>query len=221
MIPQLGAFLVKEPDHKVIFSQLLTKDDGVLRQLLLDQGVSEIDASGMIQRIIFDVRFVIENGGDLAIDNVGTFTLGQNGSLQFDQFVPAPVEEEAVEEEVVEAEAVDHEQIESQSEHDIEEAEAEESIEEEEAPELRTPTPIFERSCKPFEPDPDLEGLNYGERKRSRVSRSSSSRGGVDMWLVIGIAAVVLALGAILYGFLRSSARENAAAPLAQAEQRY
>lgn len=34
VIPQLGAFIVKEPGRAVLFSELLKRDDGVLRGLL-------------------------------------------------------------------------------------------------------------------------------------------------------------------------------------------
>ena len=35
VVPQLGAFIVKEPDHTVLFSELLRRDDGVLRLSLI------------------------------------------------------------------------------------------------------------------------------------------------------------------------------------------
>ena len=37
VVPQLGAFIVKEPEHTVLFSELLKRDDGVLRGLLQAQ----------------------------------------------------------------------------------------------------------------------------------------------------------------------------------------
>lgn len=88
VIPQLGAFLVKEPGHTVLFSQLLTKDDGVLQNLLVESGMSDVEASGAISRLLFDIRFVSENGGEYWITGVGHFSKGENGALRF-EFDPA------------------------------------------------------------------------------------------------------------------------------------
>ncbi len=84
VIPQLGAFLVKEPGHTVLFSQLLTKDDGVLQNLLIESGMSDVEASGAISRLLFNIRFVSENGGKYWISGVGHFSKGENGALQFE-----------------------------------------------------------------------------------------------------------------------------------------
>ena len=40
VIPQLGAFIVKEPGRAVLFSELLKRDAGVLRGLLWGAGAS-------------------------------------------------------------------------------------------------------------------------------------------------------------------------------------
>ncbi len=38
VVPQLGAFIVKEPERSIVFSELLKRDDGVLRGLLRPGG---------------------------------------------------------------------------------------------------------------------------------------------------------------------------------------
>ena len=43
VIPQLGAFIVKEPGRAVLFSELLKRDDGVLRGLLCARGLNELE----------------------------------------------------------------------------------------------------------------------------------------------------------------------------------
>ncbi|MDE5624369.1 MAG: hypothetical protein K2I62_07160, partial [Alistipes sp.] len=53
-IPQMGAFIVKEPGRSVLFSELLKRDDGVLRSLLVAGGVSELEAGGEIDRFVFE-----------------------------------------------------------------------------------------------------------------------------------------------------------------------
>ena len=63
VVPQLGAFIVKEPDHTVLFSELLRRDDGVLRQVLRDAGMAELEAAGEIDRFVFEVRHAVEHGG--------------------------------------------------------------------------------------------------------------------------------------------------------------
>ncbi len=84
VIPQLGAFLVKEPGRTVLFSQLLTKDDGVLQNLLVESGMSDVEASGAISRLLFDVRFIAENGGQYWLSGIGYFSKGKAGTLHFE-----------------------------------------------------------------------------------------------------------------------------------------
>ena len=48
VVPQLGTFIVKEPGVSIVFSELLKRDDGTLRRLLIDGGLSELEAAGEI-----------------------------------------------------------------------------------------------------------------------------------------------------------------------------
>ena len=45
VVPQLGTFIVKEPGVSIVFSELLKRDDGTLRRLLIDGGLSELEAA--------------------------------------------------------------------------------------------------------------------------------------------------------------------------------
>lgn len=83
LVPQLGVFLVKEPGRNIVFSELMKRDDGVLRGLLCDEGRSEIEAAGMIDRFVFEVRHAVENGEDYRIPDFGTFKPGPNGGMRF------------------------------------------------------------------------------------------------------------------------------------------
>ena len=39
VVPQLGTFIVKEPGVSIVFSELLKRDDGTLRRLLIGGGL--------------------------------------------------------------------------------------------------------------------------------------------------------------------------------------
>lgn len=46
-MPQLGTFIVKVPEGGVVFSELLRRDDGILRGLLVQQGgMNDLEAAG-------------------------------------------------------------------------------------------------------------------------------------------------------------------------------
>lgn len=211
VIPQLGAFLVKEPDHQIVFSALLTRDDGTLRALLTQSGMSEVEANGVIDRVVFDIRFSIENKESFTLEGVGTFSCGQDGKICFKAQTP-PVATEPQEAEVAKEEET------SKKEAVIEE------VKEIVAVETAEQTPILEQPQKTatqpspkqfkFEADPDLEGLSYSTSKRRRARASK-----IDWWLIIGIAALVLATAAILYGFLREGAGSNSEMFLSQHQQ--
>ena len=83
LVPQLGVFLVKEPGGNIVFSDLMKRDDGVLRGLLCDEGRNEIEAAGMIDRFVFEVRHAVENGMDYRVPDFGTFKPGPNGGIRF------------------------------------------------------------------------------------------------------------------------------------------
>lgn len=89
IVPSFGAFLVKE--DKVIFSELLVKDDGVLRSLLMARGLSEINAAAVIDRFIYEVRHALERQSTYPIANFGTFSCGEQGVVLFDHTKPSEV----------------------------------------------------------------------------------------------------------------------------------
>lgn len=83
VIPQLGAFLVKEPGVSIVFSELMKRDDGVLRGLLCAEGRSEVEAAGFIDRFVFEVRNAVETGSEYRLDGFGTMKPGPNGTIVF------------------------------------------------------------------------------------------------------------------------------------------
>ncbi len=225
VIPNFGALLVKEPGHRVLFSQLLTRDDGVLHSLIVESGASELEANGMIDRLLFDIRYALEAKESYLIEGVGRFVTEPSGAIlfievkakvnkikeeqeQIEELQPSESEESEESEEPQEAMVIAQEQ-EQEQEQKQEQAQEQEQIAKaatekkpkRAAQQPRTQTPL---NLSLFEADPDLEGLSYGSQRRS--SRPTKSKGGLDIWMVIAIAVATIALAAILYGFLRAGA---------------
>ena len=88
VVPNLGAFIVKVAGEKVLFSNLIKGDDGVLRQLLIDNGLTELEAAGTIDRFVFEVNSRLESQGSCELDGFGRLSKGANGTLVF-EFAPA------------------------------------------------------------------------------------------------------------------------------------
>lgn len=98
VVPQLGAFLVKQEPRTVVFSELLRRDDGVLQSLLVASGMSEVAARGEIDRLVYEVRHAVEAGERFYLSDFGEFYPGRQGTILFEyhprlSVVPeAPVE---------------------------------------------------------------------------------------------------------------------------------
>lgn len=90
VIPSFGAFVVKG-DGDIIFSELLKSDDGVLRGLLVAQGMREIEAAGKIDRFIFEIRHALMQGNICPVADLGTFHRTAEGVITFDSTKPALV----------------------------------------------------------------------------------------------------------------------------------
>ena len=83
-MPQLGTFIVKVPEGGVVFSELLRRDDGILRGLLVQQGgMNDLEAAGAIDRFVFEVRHALEHEGAYAIEGFGRLTLSPGGAIVF------------------------------------------------------------------------------------------------------------------------------------------
>ena len=83
VVPQLGTYIVKEPGRNSLFSELLKRDDGVLRGLLRESGLTELEAAGEIDRFVFEARHAVQNGGEYPMDGFGTLKPGANGTIAF------------------------------------------------------------------------------------------------------------------------------------------
>lgn len=237
VVPQLGAFIRKSEGGEVVFSEMLKRDDGVLQALLTDQGVGEIEAAGLISRFVFELRHQIDSGSVFQAEGLGVFARGENGTIRF-RHIPseqprvAPVAElePSVEQPVAAPVPVpesESEPIEDSS--PVEEASVEEKIAEEATPEelsveekrrrikelmrFEGEHPREQRSSsQPRRHDPSVEGLRYGSPRKSTdaftyVNSAPSRR--PDTFVILAIVAVAIALGAILYGYLKDRRQEQ------------
>lgn len=83
VIPKLGAFIVKDDNQTIIFSELLRGDDGVLRGLIKNHGVGDIEAAGVIDRFVFEVRHTLDRNMPYKIGNLGTLRRDEKGRIVF------------------------------------------------------------------------------------------------------------------------------------------
>lgn len=218
VVPQLGAFIVKEPEHEVLFSELLKRDDGVLRGLLRAEGTNDLEAAGEIDRFVFEVRHAVERGASYPMPGFGTLHPGANGTIAFryepdpallgnsvPAVVPASPVAEVSEPETSERREESRTPAASSPEVAVPHASAGG-----ERPAGRTTTPAFtEPHLSPsakMNPDPSVRGLRYGKPPKNTDAYTyvgRAPRRGVDRFIWIAVIAAVLALAAIGYGYYR------------------
>lgn len=254
IVPQLGAFIVKVPGQEVIFSEMMKRDDGILRELLRREGMSEIEAAGAIDRFVFEIRHTVETDSVYRAEKLGVFAAGPNGTVRFrflpeetpaersqkaqplsaqPETVPEPAETEAIgptesgaagpaanETGAPAAETTDDrpagetaatgqpaagvpaETTENPAEDPAEEARR--KIQEIVKHEANHPSE-WHSSSQPRRPDPSVRGLRYGQPQKNTnaytyVNSTPSRR--PDSFVILAAVVIVLALGALLYGFL-------------------
>ncbi len=74
VVPNLGAFIVKESGER-IFSDLLRADDGVLTSLLQAKGLSDMEAAVSIDRFVFETRHELGSYGYCRLGDIGTLRI--------------------------------------------------------------------------------------------------------------------------------------------------
>lgn len=220
VVPNLGAFVVNPSNGELIFVELLKQDDGVLMRQLMADGLSAVDAMNMIDRFVFEIRHRVESGGTATLNGIGRMSLAEDGLYRF-EYDPDAGREIAVPASVVEVSApVEKPVVEPQPEEVAEpeqpvveqEPAAEEPQEEiEPEPEPAPAQPKYERPL--IEPESYVKGLRYGKPQRPskddiRYVGHSAGRG-VDKFVVVAIVAALLAIGAIIYGWLSSREQED------------
>lgn len=83
VVPGLGVFVMRE-DGRVLFSELLRDDDGVLRSALVaERGMSEAEAAHTVERFVSDVRHSLEHGMSYRLEGLGALQLDERGLTVF------------------------------------------------------------------------------------------------------------------------------------------
>lgn len=184
VVPQLGAFIVKEPGVSVVFSELLRSDDGVLRALLREGGYSELEAAGQIDRFVFEVRHAIERGVPYGFEELGVFRPGVNGTISFECKLHKPSDAAAKEESDLSAAKPIH------------------------ASEQHISQSVLHN------PDPALHDLHYRESRKPRPNRVRTApvvrHRGIDRFLWIAVIAAAVAVMAIAFGYYQDAQQKKA-----------
>lgn len=226
VIPGLGMFLVKEEPRKVVFTELMSRDDGVLQALLVEQGMTALAAAGELNRFVFEVRHAIESGREFEMQGFGVLRPAGNGTMRFDHRpLTTVLPDVALEIEPEQVQKVRHverieeprrpiqpaQPAEEPNEEPKEEA-ADEEVEEEIQTEAELNEPIEdydEEQHEPDDEDPFMEEDEEDElpqpRRVRRVARPTQQKPKVDRFLLVAIVAALLALLAIGYGMYSNS----------------
>lgn len=237
VVPGLGAFVVNPANGELIFVELLKQDDGVLMRQLMADGLSAIEAANVIDRFVFEVRHRVDSGGVAMLNGIGRLSKAEDGLYRFEYdpevgreiAVPAettaPIEDNVSEEvaapateEVVVPAPIVVAEPEKESVAVVEEDEPATFVEDEVEQKPATnvvgdidPLPKYERPI--MEPESYVKGLRYGKPQRPskddiRYVGHSAGRG-VDKFVIVAIVAALLAIGAIVYGWLSSREQED------------
>ena len=216
VVPNLGAFIVKEAGRVVLFSNLIKGDDGVLRSLLVEAGVSEMETAAALDRFVFEVNFRLESTGECLLDGFGVLKSGVNGTVSF-AYKPAakgevldgnvaPREVQSVAQPKAKVEEKPTEKI-VESLPDNEDVEIDVVPRQKPAPrrveEVKRPQQREERRPRPH--NNYTEGLRYGKGRKivtGREGATSRKSSKSDLIMKVAIVAALLAIGALVYGFI-------------------
>lgn len=192
VIPQLGSFIVKEPDRTILFSELMRRDDGVLRRLLTAEGLTEVEAAGEINRVVFEVRHATSRGIEYHLKEFGVFSAGANNTIAFrydPQTTAAPADGGT----------------------SARRAEPAPAARETEGADERTRTapepkheaePRLSASAK-MQPEPCVRGLRYGKPPKSTDAYTyldAAPRRRVDRFMLLAVIVALIGIAAIAFG---------------------
>ena len=215
VVPNLGAFIVKEAGRVVLFSNLIKGDDGVLRSLLVEAGVSELETAAALDRFVFEVNFRLESTGECLLNGFGVLKSGVNGTVSF-------VYQPAAKGEVLDGNVAPREDntvaqpkvkvVEKPAEKVVESLPDSEDVQIDVVPRQK-PAPRVEGVKRPQQreerrqrPQEDYtKGLRYGKGRKvvtGREGATSRKSSKSDLIMKIAIVAALLAIGALVYGFI-------------------
>ena len=195
VIPQLGAFIVKDSGGEIIFSELLRRDDGVFRSLLMQQGMGEMEAAAAIDRFVFDIRHALQHGTPFILEGLGALLYGADNTLVFKY---APTRHKA-DIEAIAAREVRHETI------------AEPAV-------SRSATIQPEKHVRGlrYASKPRQQSVRYAPGGKP-VRR----KGGVDKFLLLAILAAAIAVAVMIYGYFMERRKAAIEAEMGLTESRY
>lgn len=180
VVPQLGAFIVKQPTSEVIFSELLRRDDGVLRSLLVSHGMGELEAAGAINRYVFDIRHALQHGGVFTMEGLGVLTAGEKDTVLF-RYAPNANQSDLI------AMAADKKRD-------------------------KITNPVLSTSAK-VQPEDYVRGLRYTTKNKLDDKSYSYTRrsrfANMDKFLLLAILAAIIAVSAIVYGYINEQRNQE------------
>ena len=220
VIPNFGAFIVKQAGESILFSNLMKSDDGVLRGLIMAEGVSELEAAGAIGRFVFEVNYRLENDGVCLLGGFGELRSGANSTIGF-KYDPSVVAEPLVGEigsrkvkvepqpepiEVVvpaePAKPIEKEQPKVEDDAELKVVPRQDEAENSRPRKITMDYEPRTVSSK-MQPADYVKGLRYGKGRKVVTGREySNSRKSVtsDMFIKLAIVAAVIATIALAYG---------------------
>ena len=189
VVPQLGTFIVKEPGRSVVFSELLKRDDGVLRGLLRAGGMGELEAAGEIDRFVFEIRHAVEHGSEYRLEGFGVMKPGPNATIAF-VYEPQPASESPAQEPAAgKRQPLQPEKV-------------------AEAVKTAFTEPRVSTSAK-MNPDPSVRGLRYGKPPKTTAAYTyvdrPPRRRRADRFIWVAAIAAAIAVAAIAFGYLREA----------------
>lgn len=215
VVPNLGTFIVKVAGESVLFSALIKNDDGVLRSLLQQQGMSELEAAGAVDRFVFEVNYRLQNDKECRLKGFGLLKSGDSGvvTFQYDTAVDGDnldgvTAERKRPETKAQAVEVNSKVEEAQPKSaPVAEVEAEPAEEEQPRQKQMPRRDIGEArvsvSAK-MNPENYVKGLRYGKGRKVVTGReyaTSRRSNKSDIIMKIAIGAAVIATLALAYGF--------------------
>ncbi len=228
VIPNLGAFLVKQSTGEVIFSEFLKQDDGVLRDELVSEGMKSVEAAGAINRFVFEIRHALRNGESVDLDGIGTLSIDKLSSkilyTQLGSDEASGSTDKYRKKEIIKTPNSSSEKVASQP-NEVEEERGEikaedtyqatEDItkEEDSIDNIVETNPPKAKTVKVFsgrfsDGDPEIEAMRYtSERNRGRKGggyRSKPQRR-YDFVLIFAAIVLIAAIGVVVYGVYHSN----------------
>ena len=215
VVPNLGTFIVKVAGESVLFSALIKNDDGVLRSLLQQQGMSELEAAGAVDRFVFEVNYRLQNDKECRLKGFGLLKSGDSGvvTFQYDTAVDGDnLDGVTAERKRPEAKAQAVE-VNSKGEEPqpksapVTEAEAEPAEAEQPRQKPMPRRDIGEAKVSvsaKMNPEYYVKGLRYGKGRKvvtGRETATSRISNKIDIIMKIAIGAAVIATLALAYGF--------------------